>query len=239
MSKLTISDSRVIKKFNSEHLSMLNDTFSSSLDVPIRVLLGCIHETELFAQVMNSGRCVYYDVDLMLASSPNVILYLPTLSVYQIFDDMSSCMLHLSNNFRRGLSFVTVNDNKIDICCVNDRQLVANLEEILGSIYYMSEYEGIVSLTIKSSISAHQYKLLQCLKWSNIVKPEELQCASDKNINAIKKWIFNNPPLEDEDRGHYYDRYKMSKLDRLTISNFNNLMINCGYELGNEIWVHV
>jgi hypothetical protein len=66
----------------------------------------------------------------------------------------------------------------------------------------------------------------------------------DKNIKSIEKWIIDNPPIDDIGRGAYYEKYKNSNVEKITIAAFNKLMINSGYELGknksgDRIWTKI
>ena len=112
----------------------------------------------------------------------------------------------------------------------------------------MSNFDYIDDQIVVST--PHQKIVLICgdlpinkrfLKYLKTIKADINKLKNGKNIDAINKWITENPPLEDEGRGHYYEKYKLTNLDRITISKFNELMINKGYKLGksssgNRIW---
>lgn len=182
MNKLSNPDLEVFKSLNMSNLETINKIFPCSINVPISVLIGCVKYHDLFKWVTESYTSVrlskvYHDINVALLDLPadGILLYLPMLSIYLLFNDADTYKLYVNNIFNSEICYnskivqivMMNNKHKFIISCADDEFLIATLKKVLRSDCEVAKNEDMVQLTFSNifvSSREEEIKLFQKLK---------------------------------------------------------------------------
>lgn len=182
MNKLANCDLEIFKNIKMNNLETINKVFSVPVNVPLQVLISCIKYHELFKWVTESCTTVrlskvYHDINIALLDLPvdGILLYLPILSIYLLFDNVDSYKQYVNNIFNSEICYnskivqivMMNNKHKFIISCTDDENLINTLKEVLRSDCEVAKNEDMVQLTFSNifvSSRDEEIKLFQKLK---------------------------------------------------------------------------